>query len=407
MVAQRIGSILGIPLFLDPSWFFILVLITYLDGQTWLERYGDWGLWAWGAGFLTALCLFASVLLHELGHSVAALSQGIRVNSITLFLFGGVASIEEESKTPGKAFQVAIAGPAVSFALWGILSGVQWFLPSQHPSAVLLDEVAHVNQVLGIFNLIPGLPLDGGQILKALVWKITQNRFKAVYWAAQSGKFLGSTAIALGILLVLLQQSFGAFWIILLGFFGLRNANAYEHITTLQEALLSIRAQDALTRNYRVVDAHLTLRQFAEQYLLEEKHPLAYYGASDGRYRGLLSLEHFRDIERSRWDVQRLEDILYPLPTIPTVPETAPLGTIVTRLHQSNLTFVTVLSPAGAVSGVIDRGDIVRALAQRLNLTISETEIRRIREDGTYPPGLPLVSLAQSIQGDLEQLDQR
>ncbi|MGA0200461.1 MAG: site-2 protease family protein, partial [Prochlorotrichaceae cyanobacterium] len=372
MISQRIGSIFGIPLFLDPSWFVILTLITVLDGQMWYERYNEWGVLAWGAGLVTALLLFGSVLLHELGHSVVALSQGIRVNSITLFLFGGVASIEEESKTPIEAFQVAIAGPAVSFLLFLGLSTLVQVLPTGNPAMLLFREIAHINLVLGVFNLIPGLPLDGGQILKAIVWQFTDDRFKAVRWAAQSGKILGSMAIALGILAMYTEQSFGAFWIILLGWFGIRNANSYDRVTSFQEVLLTATAQETMARNYRVVEATMTLRQFADQYLLEEQHPLAYFAASDGRYRGLISLDKFREMERSLWATKQVQDIADPLPHIASVTETTRLGTIVNLLQQLNLPFITVLSPAGTVSGVIDRADVVRVILNLLNLNISE-----------------------------------
>ncbi|MGA1132556.1 MAG: site-2 protease family protein [Prochlorotrichaceae cyanobacterium] len=404
MISQRIGSIFGIPLFLDPSWFVILTLITVLDGQMWYERYNEWGVLAWGAGLVTALLLFGSVLLHELGHSVVALSQGIRVNSITLFLFGGVASIEEESKTPIEAFQVAIAGPAVSFLLFLGLSTLVQVLPTGNPAMLLFREIAHINLVLGVFNLIPGLPLDGGQILKAIVWQFTDDRFKAVRWAAQSGKILGSMAIALGILAMYTEQSFGAFWIILLGWFGIRNANSYDRVTSFQEVLLTATAQETMARNYRVVEATMTLRQFADQYLLEEQHPLAYFAASDGRYRGLISLDKFREMERSLWATKQVQDIADPLPHIASVTETTRLGTIVNLLQQLNLPFITVLSPAGTVSGVIDRADVVRVIRNLLNLNISETDLHRIREDRAYPPGLPLVMLAKSIQPDLEKI---
>ncbi|MEY2979521.1 MAG: hypothetical protein RLZZ435_3661 [Cyanobacteriota bacterium] len=370
----------------------------------WYERYNEWGVLAWGAGLVTALLLFGSVLLHELGHSVVALSQGIRVNSITLFLFGGVASIEEESKTPIEAFQVAIAGPAVSFLLFLGLSTLVQVLPTGNPAMLLFREIAHINLVLGVFNLIPGLPLDGGQILKAIVWQFTDDRFKAVRWAAQSGKILGSMAIALGILAMYTEQSFGAFWIILLGWFGIRNANSYDRVTSFQEVLLTATAQETMARNYRVVEATMTLRQFADQYLLEEQHPLAYFAASDGRYRGLISLDKFREMERSLWATKQVQDIADPLPHIASVTETTRLGTIVNLLQQLNLPFITVLSPAGTVSGVIDRADVVRVIRNLLNLNISETDLHRIREDRAYPPGLPLVMLAKSIQPDLEKI---
>ncbi|RAQ40495.1 site-2 protease family protein, partial [Arthrospira sp. O9.13F] len=152
----RIGTIFGIPLYIDSSWFVIVVLVTLLNSQEYLQ----WGeLLSWGAGLAVALLLFASVLLHELGHSLIAKSQGIQVNSITLFLFGGIASIEKESKTPGQAFQVAIAGPLVSLALFFLLTALAQSLPEPNLVREIAQRIGEINLVLAIFNLIPGLPL--------------------------------------------------------------------------------------------------------------------------------------------------------------------------------------------------------------------------------------------------------
>lgn len=168
----QIGSVFGIPLLIDSSWFFILALVTFFYGSS--LQGGELSPTAtWIVGFVMALLLFGSVLLHELGHSLVARSQGIIVNSITLFLFGGIASIDQESKTPGQAFQVAIAGPSVSFTIFLFLTLMGQFAPISEPFAAVISDLAGINLVLALFNMIPGLPLDGGQVLKAAVWKIT------------------------------------------------------------------------------------------------------------------------------------------------------------------------------------------------------------------------------------------
>lgn len=392
----RIGSLFGIPLFLDPSWFFILVLVTILNALDFSRRF-ELAV-AWSAGLLMALLLFASVLLHELGHSLVARSQGIKVNSITLFIFGGVASIDRESKTPGQSFQVAIAGPAVSFALYGLLYGLAQVFPSTSIGQVLALDLARINLILGLFNLIPGLPLDGGQVLKAAVWKLTGSRFQGVRWAAQTGKFLGGLAIAVGLFFVLQGQPF-AIWLTLIGWFVYRNANAYDRLTTLQEALLQLKASDAMSRDFRVVDANQSLRSFADEYILTDIHaPIPYYAAANGRYRGLVAIEELQAIERSRWEIETLESIVYPLAEIATVEEKTPLSEVINRLETQKRPHLTVLSPAGAVAGVIDRGDIVRALGTKLNLPFTEADIKRIKAENSYPPGFQLYAIAQNIQ---------
>ncbi|MGB3614960.1 MAG: site-2 protease family protein [Elainellaceae cyanobacterium] len=390
----RIGSVFGIPLFIDPSWFFILILVTVSYSLTWQNQ--NWQGLEWLAGFVMALLLFSSVLLHELGHSLVARSQGISVNSITLFLFGGVASIAEESKTPGQAFQVAIAGPSVSLCLFVLLISLSQLLPVE-PVRIIIERLAWVNLVLALFNLIPGLPLDGGQVLKAAVWKFTGSRIQGVRWAARSGFLLGGLAIAFGVMLYLEQASFAFLWIALLGWFGIRSSRAYSQVANLQEKLMRLVAADAMTRDYRVVDARESLRQFADQYVLEESHPTAYFAASDGRYRGLISVEELRQRERSQWEATTLGDVAQPLEEISSVTEKTPLPQLILDLEAASASFITVLSPAGTVAGVVDRGDIVRAVAKQLKLPIAEKSIQQIKEGEGYPPGLQLADLARGL----------
>jgi Zn-dependent protease len=391
----KVGTIFGIPLHLDPSWFLIVAFSAYIYGSNWQST--PWGATgtAWIAGLIMALSLFASVLLHELGHSLVARSQGITVNSITLFLFGGIASIDQESKTPLQAFQVAIAGPTVSFALFILLS-LLTLLPLPAPAQAIITQLAGLNFILALFNMIPGLPLDGGQVLKAAIWKATGSRIKGVRWAAKIGQTLGWFALILGIAACFTPLGTRFLWIALLGWFGIRNASAYSSISDLQEALLHLKAASAISREFRVVDTHLTLRQFADKYLLDTPETTTYYAASEGRYRGLIPPEALRDVERSLWETKTLELILQPLDTLPTLPESAPLTQVIDQLETRALRRLTILTPAGAVAGVIDRGDIVRTLATHLNIPIPDDVIQRIKQDGAYPPGLQLAAIAKS-----------
>jgi Zn-dependent protease/CBS domain-containing protein len=391
----QIGSFFGIPLFLDPLWFVVLGLATLNFGVA----YQQWGnVTAWSAGLVMALLLFTSVLLHELGHSLVAQSQGIKVKSITLFFFGGIAAIEEESKTPGKAFQVAIAGPLVSIVLFLLLSLVSNVIPDTTLLSFMVRDLARVNLIVALFNLIPGLPLDGGQVLKAALWKLTGDRFQAVHWAARSGQILGYSAIAIGFALdFFTRELVTGLWIVLLGWFGIRNANSYDRVTTLQETLLKLVGSDAMTRDFRVVDADQTLREFADLYLLESSSPHVYFAAADGRYRGLVKVDDLRTTERSQWETQTLQSIVHPLTTIPTVSESTSLAEVINKLENEQLPQITVLSPAGAVAGVIDRGDTVKCLAQKLNLRITDAEIKQIKEEGSFPPGLQLGVIAKSV----------
>jgi Zn-dependent protease/CBS domain-containing protein len=385
----RIGSIFGIPLFINSSWFLIIIWATVVIRQDYVEQWGP--SLSWSAGLAVALLLFASVLLHELGHSLVAKSQGIKVNSITLFLFGGVASIDRESKTPGQAFQVAIAGPMVSLGLFVLLRITTQLLPEPSLMGMIAQRLAGINLILAIFNMIPGLPLDGGQVLKAAIWKVTGNRFTGTRWAARTGQFLGMGAIIIGI--TNLQS--GGLWIALIGWFILQNASSYTRLTDLQEVLMKVTAAEAMTRGFRVVDGNLSIREFADQYLIATDPIPVYFAASEGRYRGLVSIDAVRNIERSLWQEKTVHDLVQPLDQLVTVSEKASLLTVINCLETQPLNQITVLSPAGAVAGVIDRGDIVRAVAKALGVIIPETEIQRIKAEGAYPPGLPLVEIAK------------
>jgi Zn-dependent protease len=428
----RIGTIFNIPLFIDPSWFLIVALMTLSYQSDYVRLSRNLALLF---GFLTAVLLFVSVLLHELGHSLTAKSQGIEVNSITLFLFGGVAAIEKESKDPWSAFSVAIAGPLVSLALGGILWGAALALAgngvfavinqstSQQAAAKLVSEaaaklvndvgigralvgsmafnLAQINLVLGIFNLIPGLPLDGGQVLKAVVWKVTGSRMTGVRWAARSGQFLGLIAIFIGVNLLFLRNGlFYAIWPILLGWFVMNNASAYLQFTNLQEALMGLTAELAMTRDFRIVDAKMSLRQFADEFLLlreEKENPPAYFASADGRDRGAIAPEDFRYVERSQWESKTLNDIAKPFKSLDVVDLKTKIVEVIKLLEEKQIKRLTVLSPVGSVAGVIDRGDVIRALARKLRWPIPEAYIQQVKADGKFPPDLRLSELIAQI----------
>ena len=396
----RVGSLFNIPLYIDNSWFFIVILITFLQGtDPDLQGVAGGTAAAWIAGLALALLLFASVLAHELGHSLVARSQGITVNSIKLFLFGGIASIESESKTPGQAFQVAAAGPAVSLILYVVLTivGNAVAMPLVAKSIVL--SVATTNLVLALFNLIPGLPLDGGQIFKAAVWKATNSRSKGVRWASRSGQVVGFGGIALGLLAFLQTGNFIALWPALIGLFVLRNAKTYNRMNDLQEGISKLKASDATVRDFRVLDANMTLREFADEYLLlDRKEAPAYYASSDGRYRGLVSVDGLRQVERSEWESRTLESIAQPLLEVSHVRENTPLTEAIALIEKQNLDRLTVLTPADSVAGTIDRGDVVRAVAKQMNFRVPEALIQRIKEEKAYPAGLQIAAIAQSIK---------
>ena len=401
----RIGSLFGIPLFLDPSWFFILALVTIIYGSEWQSYHVADGV-EWIVGFCMALLLFSSVLMHELGHSLVALSQGIRVHSITLFLFGGIASIEKESKTPLQALQVAIAGPAVSFLLFLGLTLFKHIVPLEKGAGMILGRLASINLILTIFNMMPGLPLDGGQVLKALIWQATGNRLKGMRWAARSGQIFGWVAICIGTILYLNSFEPVLLWLAVIGWFGIRNAKGYSRMANIQHVMLSLTATDVMSRRFRVADATLSVQDFIQQYLIDveekperKRHDL-YFAASNGRYKGAIDVKDLQQIERSQWNTLTLNEIAVPLTNIPSVTEASSLVEVISYLEQDQLTEVTVLSPAGAVAGVLDRSDIVTRIMHDLDFTLSSEMLDHMYENQEYPSALPLSQLARTLNDD-------
>lgn len=343
-----IASLFGIPIIVAPSWVLVMGVITYAYGQAWLGM--DWGeTTAWIAAIAMTLLLFVSVVLHELGHSLMARSHRIPVSSIRLFLFGGVATISEESRTPGQAIQVAIAGPAVSFGLFLIFGLMELLLPERSPGSTIAANLAGLNLVMALFNLIPGLPLDGGQVLKAVIWKLSGNRIRGVRWAARVGWLLGGGAIALSLVLAVQLGMFNLLWLAFIGWFGMRQASAHQQFVALQAILLRLTAADAMTP----VDQ--TPPQPSPPAIARPSEPAA---VSD------------RDC----------------------------LADLIPHLETLQQPWVQVLASDGTIVGTLDRGDMVRAIAQALKQPIADPIVQRIKAEQRYPDSLPLVAIAQTAR---------
>ncbi len=242
----KVGNLFGIPFYINPSWFFVLGLMTLSFGGNLTYQTQLTGIYPWLLGLITSLLLFASVVAHELGHSFVAIAQGIEVKSITLFIFGGLATLGKESETPEQSFLVAIAGPLVSIILFVFLTLVLNSISLPLSLQIVVSLLAYINLVLAIFNMIPGLPLDGGNVLKAIVWKATGNPQKGIIWAGRVGQFFGWTAIVIGILGTFSILPYGSFWTVLIGWFLLRNAGTAARSGTVEGELKKEFASDAI-----------------------------------------------------------------------------------------------------------------------------------------------------------------
>jgi len=372
----RIGSLWGIPFFIDYTWFpaALLLVLSY--------------------GVVTALGLFLSLLAHELAHSLVARAYGVRVSSITLFIFGGMAAIEREVPRPLGAFWVALAGPLLSLGLFALFSGALVWAPPGSLWAATLTSLAAINLTIALFNLLPGLPLDGGQMLKAAIWGWTGDRQRGMIWAARSGQWVGFGLVGLG-LLVGFAGSLNGLWLGLIGLFILNSARRYEQYAQLQQVLARLKAADVMTRRFRVVDAGMSLREFVDRYLVPSSLRLeasaqpadVYFAEEDGRYRGLVRPELLNDIERSQWDHLTLKAILKPMEQLQGVREETPIAQVIQMMRQAEPRRVLVFTPSGAIAGLIDRGDVVAVAARELGVVLPQEVVQRLRDSEEWPPG--------------------
>jgi Zn-dependent protease len=399
----QLFKIRGIPLRIHPSWFVILALATAAFQQHYSLSLKDpvSATVLWGLGLATAVLLFVSVLLHELGHSLVALAQGVQVRSITLFLLGGVASVERECSTARGALLVAAAGPAVSLVLGlGLLAGTHGASHLSPLLGAMVYQLGSLNLVLGLFNLLPGLPLDGGLIVKALVWQVSGSQRRGVEVANGCGRFLSLMAIGLGAVLLLRGAGLGGAWLMLLGWFGLGASRNQRQMLALQQTLNELKVRDAAGRRFRVLEASGRLRELSQIRLSQT----ADIDQGDwllvcdrGRWQGVIDDRPLQELPVQRWDSDRIGDHIQPLSSLPSIQESAPLWQAVQQLEDSGRQRLLVLSPAGLPSGTIERPELGEAVLAKLGLRPPQPLLEAARRQGTYPLGLALPQVVRSM----------
>jgi Zn-dependent protease/CBS domain-containing protein len=359
----RVGSLFGIPFYINPSWFLVLGLVTVTYGQD-LARFPQLsGGLPWLLGLVTALLLFASVLAHELGHSLVAIAQGIEVKSITLFLFGGLASLEKESNTPRQAFAVAIAGPMVSLLLFVLLTFLGSQLPLPVPGQAIVGLFGLINLALALFNLIPGLPLDGGNVLKSLVWQITGNQNKGILVASRVGQGFGWLAIAIGSLGILNILPIGSFWTVLIGWFLLQNAGSSARNAQVKAQMEAFTAADAVIPNSPIIPTGLSIREFANDYVIG-KTPWRRFlviGA-DNQLLGLLAVDDIKHVPTSEWPYTSVDTLMKSPQQLTTVNADQSLFEVAQLLDQQKLSELLVVKPSGEVLGLLEKASILQCL---------------------------------------------
>jgi Zn-dependent protease len=364
----RIGKIFGIEIKVDSSWVIIFILITWSLAVTYFpQKFPGWNLSLyWLVGIFTSLLVFASVLFHELAHSLVAISQGEKVPNITLFLLGGVAQISEEPKRPFREFSMALVGPLSSLALAAFFFVFSILLQGvSQPLRASASYLALINTVLAVFNLLPGFPMDGGRVLRSVLWKFTGNLKKATRIASSVGQGFSFFLIFIGIIQIL-KGNFSGLWLMLIGWF-LRNAAVRGYQQVLVESVLQgVKAGDLMTRNFKMVTADISVQSLVDNFILKEKERV-FIVTDNGGLKGIVCLEDVKATPREKWARTTVGEIMTPKEKLESVSPDADGRQILNSITVREVNQVPVME-GDRVTGIICRSDILRFIQLRSEL---------------------------------------
>lgn len=367
-------SVYGIKVVADYSWFIVVALIVWGLSFGWFPSYlpGRSSLQYGLLGFITAFFFFASVFIHELSHSVVAIRHGIPVRRITLFLFGGVAEILKEPSDPGTELKIALAGPAMSALIAVACWTTYFFLAARsiRPGLQLAFQyLAFTNSFLLAFNLLPGLPLDGGRVFRAILWRTTHDLTRATRIASTVGKVLAGLLFAAGVLA--LVSGWGArtgLWLIFIAMFLRQAADASYRQLLLREKLGGVRMSSLMSAEVIVVPPDISLAELIETYLLRY-HFTAYPVVSDGSPLGLVTIARVKRVPRQNWTGTAVREVMLPLvPEISIRPDDD-IPAALQKMGATGLTRLPVVDDAGSLVGIVSRRDIMSYLQIRSDLS--------------------------------------
>jgi Zn-dependent protease/CBS domain-containing protein len=359
----RVGRVAGVEVRVDSSWAVIALLITYSMYLRISFLYRDLSTGgAVGLALLSAVLFFGSVLVHELAHALVSQARGIRVQDITLFLFGGATRARVESRGPGDEFLIAVVGPLTSAllaGLFGIVAGLGRDVLSR-PLAGTFGYLAWVNLLLAVFNLIPGFPLDGGRLLRSAIWKATGSLGRATRIASVSGQAVGWLLVAGGVAFLLAGDLAGGIWFAFIGWFLVQAARSSYQELQLQQLLRGVEAEDVMAANLLRIPPELSLQEAVDDYFMRYDHG-AFPVDEQGRTIGLLTLRGVRRVPREQWPTRRVREHMVPLGDQVVVAPDARMDGVLGKLQDGEAGRVLVVQD-GEVVGIITPSDLTRWL---------------------------------------------
>jgi Zn-dependent protease len=367
----RLGRLFGIPIFIHYTWFIIFSLVTLTLGASYFPAFYHWPGWLyWVMAVATSLLFFASLLVHELSHSLVSRHYGVPVRSITLFIFGGVAHIGREATAPMRELVMAIAGPLSSLAV-GLFFGLVSRLvsPYSEPVAALAGWLLVINVLLALFNLIPGFPLDGGRVFRALWWRISGDFLKATRVAVAVGRGTGYLFMAGGVAMVLLPPSgdwLNGLWFAFIGWFLENVASASYQQTRLKEALRGVSAGELMSQECVIVPPSITVEELVRDYVLPRGSRCAVV-ARGGRLAGMLTMANLRGLPQDRWPFTPVENAAIPLAQLQVAhPGDDALG-VLEKMEEEDIGQMVVVR-GEEVLGVLFREHVLRYARTRMDL---------------------------------------
>jgi Zn-dependent protease/predicted transcriptional regulator len=366
----RIGRILGIPIYVHPSWFIIFVLITTMLGMQFTAEHPQWtSVQHWTVGVITSLLFFASVLFHELSHSMVARIYKIRVISITLFVFGGVARLGREPSKPIQEFNIAIAGPIASLALAAGFFSLTLVFPYSQMVGALAVWLGRTNAGLALFNLLPGFPLDGGRVFRAIVWGVTKDFARSTKIAALSGKVVAYGMIILGAVVTMTdkEQWMSGLWLAFIGWFLLNAAQESVAQVAIRETLSGLHAADVMSREVPTVARNISLEEYGQEVARTGRR--CHLVTTDDRLMGMMNVNALNSVPRNDWGNMSVQAVMIPRDKILWARPEEPLLGLLERLVSADVNQMPVVTDTendGAhIIGMITRDSILRVMQAR------------------------------------------
>jgi Zn-dependent protease len=369
--SMNLGKILGIPIGLNYSWFLVFTLLLFsLSSGYFPAEYPRLTTDAYVLmAAVTTILFFVSVLLHELGHSVIAIRNGISVKGITLFIFGGVAQIGSQPQTPGVEFRMAIAGPLTSLGLGALFAGIYWLAQPYTYLAAPSLYLMRINLTLALFNMIPGFPLDGGRVLRAIIWKVSASFGRATRVASICGQIVAFSFVGWGVYTIITGDFMNGLWLAFIGWFLQNAAVAEANYVNTYERLSGVSVAQAMSRDTAEVPALAPISQIVQEIVLGQGKHVFFVDGFDGQVQGLLTLQQITRIPQINWRFVTAGQIMTPIGQMCRFEAGEDLMKVMEKMDEEHIDEAPVIYHDRPV-GLISRQQVQRYLHLKTKLGV-------------------------------------